>query len=369
MSVNPTAITVLTASRYEFADLLEDASADRYLEAFPDANLRSLSYAGAYYIVDERPGYDRTVVVLAPPAESIAARDQSYQRGYPLAQSLFGRPADRGHFIAHSAGGLFGPNLFAQDRALNRGWSKDGRAYRAMENAAIAAGPQALLFVRPIYMDDDAPALIELGFWDKGQVQSSVFRNRFDSIALEGADRFETALSGATNAEAAALGEETARVLIETEWDGLLLDSDDAAGEREGYRHGLDLLMLVGGAVVAFEVKTRHVSRDAGRITRAGNLRRPRLRTSHHGGFRQGSDEYVAPRANLVIDAGGPSGYPESRVITVDFVSMLAQVFAVTPAGRVGLPVAPPMPCTAAAREAFDHIMRVRGSLAPPLEA
>ena len=146
------------------------------------------------------------------------------------------------------------------------------RAYRALERAAIAAGSQALLIVHPIYMDDAAPALIELGFWDNGQVESAIFRNRFDTHELAGADRFDAALACATNAEAAALGEETVRALIETEWDGVLLDSDDAAGERDGHRHGLDLLMLVDGEVVAFEVKTRHVSRDAGRLTRAGTF-------------------------------------------------------------------------------------------------
>ena len=307
-------------NRYHFADQLEDQSANLYVRAFPDANLRSISYAGADYIVDERPGFDRTVLVLAPPSAQVVARDQSYQRGYPLSELLAGRPIDRGHLIAHSAGGQFGPNMFAQDRALNRGWSREGRAYRALERAAIAAGSQALLFVHPIYVDDAAPAFIELGFWNNGQVESAIFRNRFDTHALAGADRFDAALAGATNAEAAALGEETARVLIETEWDGVLLDSDDAGSERDGQRHGLDLLMLVDGEVVAFEVKTRHVSRDAGQLTRAGNLRRPRLRVSRGDGLRQGSDDYVAVRANVVIDAGGSSGYPESQIVVVDFV-------------------------------------------------
>lgn len=365
-SVNPVAIAATAKNRYHFADGLEDTSAQLYLETFPAANLRAFSYAGADYIVDERPGYDRTVLVVAPPSAQKAARDQSYQRGYPLTDLLHGRPADRGHFIAHSAGGLFGPNIFAQDRALNRGWSTEGRAYRALENAATAAGQQALLFVHPIYVDDGAPARIELGFWDNGQVHSDVFHNRFDSVALAGVDRFGAMLGGATNAEAAALGEETARVLIENERDGVLLDSDDAGCERDGPRHGLDLLMLVDGEVIAVEVKTRHVSRDAGRLTRAGNLRRPRLRVSRGDGLRQGSDEYIAVRANRVIDAGGPSGYPESRIMVVDFVAMLAQMFVVTPAGRVGPSLGAPTSCSAAAREAFDHIMKTRGSLAPP---
>lgn len=346
-SVNPAALAATATNRYHFADLLEDASANLHLETFPDANLRTFSYASADYIVDERLGYDRTVLVLAPPDIAHEPRDEGYQRGFPLAPLLFGRPADRGHLIAHSAGGLFGPNLLTQDRALNRGWSREGRVYRGLESAA------------------DAHALIELGFWGDGHVHSSVFRNRFGSVALAGADEFDAVLAGATNAEAAALGEETARVLIETAWDGILLDSDDSASEKDDPSHGLDLLMLVDDCTVAFEVKTRHVAGDAGRLTRSGNLRRPRLRVSRRDGLRQRSDEYVAVRANLVIDAGGSSGYPQSRVVVVDFVSMLAQLFAITPTDRVGHPLCPPMPCLDAAREAYPHIMQTRGSLAP----
>lgn len=367
-SIQPEAIAAIASGRHDFADRLEDAATDRYLALFPEANLRVFSYRGADYLFDERPGIDRMVLVLAPtPAADVSPRDRRYQQGFPLAESLFGRLADRGHFIAHSAGGDFGPNLFIQDRALNRGWSKDGRAYRALESAAVAAGTSALLFVRPVYIDESAaPAQIELGFWHHGQVQSAVFRNRFDDAAIGAADHFDALLGAVTDGEVAALGEETARVLIETELDGVLLDSDDASAERDGHRHGLDLLMLIDGQVVAIEVKTRHTSRDAGCLTRAGNLLRPRLRSSNLDGVRQGSDEYVATRANRTIDAGPEHGCPESWVVVVDLASMLAQVFPVTVTGRAGAPTCAPMPCTTAAREAFDCIIETRGSLAPP---
>ncbi|MGC5225400.1 hypothetical protein ACPW96_22785 [Micromonospora sp. DT81.3] len=364
--MNPAAIAAVASGRHDFADRLEDACTADYLRLFPEANVRSFSYQGAAYLFDERPATDRTILVLAPPTASSAARDGGYQRGYPLPEAPFGRAVDRGHFIAHSAGGVFGPNIFIQDRALNRGWSRDGRAFRALERAAILAGTSALMFVRPIYIDQSAaPAHIELGFWGNGEVRSSVFRNRFDDAAFGDEDRFDATVAGATNEEAAALGEETARVLIESVLGGVLLDSGDSAADRDGHRHGLDLLMLVDGAVVAFEVKTRHVSRDAGVLTRAGNLRRPRLRANLDG-LRQGSDEYVAIRADRIIDAGGEYGYPESKVVVVDLVSKLAQLFPVTSHGRVGPPEGAPLPCEAAAREAFQSIMRMRGSLAPP---
>jgi hypothetical protein len=36
------------------------------------------------------------------------------------------------------SGGEFGPNIFRQDRSLNRGWSQEGRRFRALEREAAA---------------------------------------------------------------------------------------------------------------------------------------------------------------------------------------------------------------------------------------
>lgn len=132
--------------------------------------------------------------------------------------------------------------------------------------------------------------------------------------------------------------------------------------ERDGHRQALDLLVLVDEGVVAYEVKARHVGRLAGLQTRNGDLRRPRLRTTK-GGQRQGSEEYVDVRANQIIDAGPDDGHPEVRLILVDFVAMLAQEFHVTPAGRAGSPLSPPVDCQAAARKAYAHIIGYRGYL------
>lgn len=64
-------------------------------------------------------------------------------------------PVDRGHLIPHLSGGEFGPNIFRQDRALNRGWSEQGKRYRALEREA-AATPGTLYFGHLIYTDDTA---------------------------------------------------------------------------------------------------------------------------------------------------------------------------------------------------------------------
>lgn len=351
-----------TTNRYEFADWLEDAASDRYLSDHPGSRIREFEFKSASYLFDDRPGIDRTILAMSPPTSPGVARDTYVQRAYPMNDSAAGRPLDRGHFIPHSAGGDFGPNLFPQDRALNRGWSPDGRAYRAMERAAIAAGANALLFIRPVYIDDTStPAFIELGYWAEGAVTATVFRNRFDEMALRNADRFRAEVGGATNARAGSLGEETVRVLLEERGE-IIVGAGDASMERDGSRQALDLLVLVDGDVVAYEVKTRHMGPMAGLRTRVGNLRRPRLRATG-ARPRQGSEEYVDVRADRIIDAGPDSGHPGVGLILVDFVAMLAQEFSITVSGRVGAPISPPMDCEPAAREAYEHIIGHRGHL------
>lgn len=78
------------------------------------------------------------------------SRDAGYQRGYPLPGRLAGLPVDRGHFAPYTAGGLLGPNLFVQDRALDRGWSTGGRRHRALERTPVAGSPASLMFVSPL---------------------------------------------------------------------------------------------------------------------------------------------------------------------------------------------------------------------------
>lgn len=358
------ALSIARASnRNAFADELEDRVAAAYRAEDPACNVAQFDFSGASYLFDDRPDVDRTLLVIAPPIARVDARDTYLQRGYPLAVSGSGRPMDRGHFVPHSAGGDFGPNIFIQDRALNRGWSPDGRRYRALERAAIASGKDALMFVRPLYIDKTAvPAFLELGYWSQGHVTAELFRNRYDESALGDADRFEAAICGATSAQVGALGEETVGVLLEDHCDAQILAMGDASMPRDGRRQDLDVLALVDGQVIAYEVKTRLVGRTSGVRTRTGNLRRPRLRRSGPGP-RQGSELYTDMRANRFIEAGDLAGHPEVRVVVVDLIAMLAQEFHVTAAGRVSAPSRPPIECESAARKAYARIIEYRGSL------
>jgi hypothetical protein len=53
--------------------------------------------------------------------------------------------------------------MFAQDRELNRGWSVEGRRYRALERE-IANTPGTFFFCCLLYADDiDFPTVVELG--------------------------------------------------------------------------------------------------------------------------------------------------------------------------------------------------------------
>jgi hypothetical protein len=59
---------------------------------------------------------------------------------------------DRGHFVAHAAGGGMDVNFFPQAKGLNRGTTERGKAWKDMERQIIAY-PGTPLFVRPIYDD------------------------------------------------------------------------------------------------------------------------------------------------------------------------------------------------------------------------
>jgi len=101
--------------------------------------VQEFSHGPAVYLFAESSAHDaRTVLAVGRPEVPADARDTTYQRGYPLPESVAGRDVDHGHFLPYSAGGLYGPNLYVQDRALNRGWSRDGRAYRRLERAAVS---------------------------------------------------------------------------------------------------------------------------------------------------------------------------------------------------------------------------------------
>jgi len=109
---------------------------------------------------------------------TISKRDVSYQRGFPLAADPGSSSVDRGHLIPNLSGGEFGPNIFRQDRSLNRGWSQEGRRFRALEREA--AIPGAFYFGHLLYEDDSAyPMEIEIGILRDDALYVERFQNRF----------------------------------------------------------------------------------------------------------------------------------------------------------------------------------------------
>lgn len=326
---------------------------------------KGIRHGPATYLFAESPAHEpKTLLAVGRPRPPDAQRDTAYQRGYPLADTYAGRPVDRGHFLPYSGGGLYGPNLYIQDRALNRGWSREGRQYRRLERLAVSSS-NALMWVRPIYIDESAvPAELDLGVALSDRSEIDTFRNRFDERAVDGQDALLITLAGATTSQIGALGEETAAVLLESRHDALIIHMGDAGLERENGCQHLDLIVAIDDVFIAYEVKTRYVSERAGRVTRAGNLVRPRLRrAATEGHHRQGSQGYVAARlggwADLTEDFPGI----ELRVMAVDLVALLAQQFCVNDAGTRLTALGIPESCGEEARTALARIIEHRGYL------
>lgn len=351
-------------------DALTSALGDVVMEDYRGSPVSPLvqefTHGPAVYLHAESSAHDaRTILAIGRPVPPAANRDAAYQRGYPVPESWAGRPVDRGHFLPYSGGGLYGPNLYVQDRALNRGWSRDGRSYRRLERDAVAGGLDTVMFARPRYVDSSAvPATIDIGVIADNRPQVERFRNRFDEVATAGLDPLDVALCGATDAQIGALGEEAAGILLEQRWGATIVAMGDAGLEREQGRQHLDLLVVIDGAPVAIEVKTRYTSSRAGRLTRAGNLPRPRLRrTGSRGGHRQASQLYVSARVGDWIDVNGDFPGMDVRVVAVDFVAMFAQQFAVNDAGTALVVLGSPVSCKQEAREALAIIATHRGHL------
>lgn len=356
-----------TNSVADVADAALSYGRTTYLDRTPAATLVEFEHGPATYLFDlgSETRAERTIAVAARPRPPDGSRDASYQRGFPSRGDWSARPLDRGHFVAFTGGGLFGPNLFDQDRALNRGWSRAGQRYRALESKAVRTQGAALV-VLPQYADDtDFPAFLDVFVIDGSRIEAERFRNRFDLPLVEDEPILDAQLDGATNAQIGGLGEETAAVWIESELDGTIVALGDAAMPRTLGRQDLDVLAIVDDTLVAFEVKTRFHSRDAGRITRTGDLYRPRLRrTCGPGGHRQGSQSYVADRITDHVDTTNEDYQGiEVRVIAVDLVSFLIQQYEVDNAGRRLTPLAAPSSCRKEAQEAISRILDHRGHL------
>jgi hypothetical protein len=167
----------------EVGKVLLGAVGDRYGRMYPDCSLVQFTQSGATYLFDLASAVgagqeDRTVAAWTITPATVGKRDVSYQRGFPLAADPGSPPVDRGHLIPNLSGGEFGPNIFRQDRSLNRGWSQEGRRFRALEREA--AIPGTFYFGHLLYADDSAyPMEIEIGILRDGALRVERFQNRF----------------------------------------------------------------------------------------------------------------------------------------------------------------------------------------------
>jgi len=96
-------------------------------------------------------GEDRVVAVWGYSTAASRARDRRRLAGFlPDTRLWSGAQRDRGHFVAHAAGGGTDLNLFPQAIGLNRGRTAHGKRWREMEIYAARHTGTPLL-IRPIY--------------------------------------------------------------------------------------------------------------------------------------------------------------------------------------------------------------------------
>ncbi|MHB1312515.1 MAG: DNA/RNA non-specific endonuclease [Gemmatimonadaceae bacterium] len=132
------------------------------------SELVEIVLAGAVFVFD--CVQERVVLAYAVSTLQLMARDGSRIQGLPDVnvgvRKALGPDAklyDRGHFLGHASGGELDINLFPHERALNRGWSDHGKAFRKLERDA-AARTGTFFFHRPEYADDTwIPTVLEFG--------------------------------------------------------------------------------------------------------------------------------------------------------------------------------------------------------------
>ena len=138
---------------------------------------------------------DRVVAVHGRSQPRPRPRDGSRMRRFPLGPADLARAGlrgsyDRGHFLAHAAGGGLDVNLFPQLADVNRGWSERGKAYRAMERTCLTH-PGTYAFARPIYTTrTDHPFLVEFGVVDPNAgLRVEIFPNCTDAAEMAEIER------------------------------------------------------------------------------------------------------------------------------------------------------------------------------------
>ncbi len=169
----------------ELGSHLSRAWAEMYWSRVPHASLLEFDSDGARFLFDlasaagaERA--DRTVAAWGRSRPAPRPRDEAYQRGIPHHKAAQTDLSTRATWWPTPPAAPSDRTCFAQDRELNRGWSVEGRRYRALERE-IANTPGTFFFCCLLYADDtDFPAAVELGVLRADGLQVERFRNRFD---------------------------------------------------------------------------------------------------------------------------------------------------------------------------------------------
>ncbi len=194
MTPRPTRIDRIRLGAFEY--IYDDLAS---LEARADVPLSSTAEA-------------RLVGVLgtSAPRPRKRSRDDARLRGFiGRTNAQFGPAWDKGHYIGHEVGGSVDGtevNVFIQRRALNRGWSPEGKVYRAMERYC-RFHPGTFCFSRPFYADDTSkPSFVELGVLRAADdLWVEIFDNRGSTARDEMSTQVADAIGGLADGEAALI--------------------------------------------------------------------------------------------------------------------------------------------------------------------
>ena len=164
---------------------ISEQCAKLYRHETRTANLYELSLEPWTFLFDfssevDAEQWNHTIAAWGLSEPQKRPRDETYQRNYPSLNGRASRPLDKGHMVPHQSGGDMGQDIFPQDRELNRGWSDEGKRYRALERE-IGRTPSSLFVHRQIHIDaTDFLGWIELAILRGADVSIEGFQNRFD---------------------------------------------------------------------------------------------------------------------------------------------------------------------------------------------
>jgi len=147
---SPRLTDICTVSNGSFHFIFDDTPTD-----YEDSTNSSIRYDS------------RIVAAYGISSPQTLKRDDGRLRGWiGKTEEIYGKSWDKGHFIAHSIGSAVDRNelnVYPQKRALNRGWSPQGKIYRKMERYCFE-NKGIFCFNRPIYLDETfRPTFLEFG--------------------------------------------------------------------------------------------------------------------------------------------------------------------------------------------------------------